>query len=122
MAGKAGKIHTTITQKMQWLSRPLIGCIFKAWDKITDQNLFQITQSSSTKLLFRGFKRVLQLPSEFLQQMSVNLYCHNQNHLPVAMATVGPHKMDCLVGENVLVVHQSIVTADSVHFEQVIII
>ena len=71
-------------------------------------------------LICRGFKRVLQLPTEIWKQMSMNLFCHSHENLPVAMATFRPQKMDCLVGDNILVVHQTVVRTNSVHFVQVI--
>ncbi|XP_015778721.1 PREDICTED: E3 ubiquitin-protein ligase E3D-like [Acropora digitifera] len=68
----------------------------------------------STILLHeRGFKRVLELPSENWIQLAQNWCCHGNNNLSNMTGALEPDENDCFVGEYYIKVNSSSVVSDN---------
>lgn len=68
----------------------------------------------STILLHeRGFKRVLELPSENWIQLAQNWCCHGNNNLSNMTGALEPDENDCFVGEYYIMVNSSSVVSDN---------
>ncbi|KAK2550542.1 E3 ubiquitin-protein ligase E3D [Acropora cervicornis] len=61
----------------------------------------------------RGFKRVLELPSENWIQLAQNWCCHGNNNLSNMTGALEPDENDCFVGEYYIKVNSSSVMSDN---------
>lgn len=73
-----------------------------------------ITESKECEHFFsRGFKRVLELPSENWIQLAQNWCCHGNNNLSNMTGALEPDENDCFVGEYYIMVNSSSVVSDN---------